>query len=248
MAEGDLVLTPGRVESFVGKRELGGYKIYLTTPGGKWWVELGGRGIRGNPLRMEKQPNLGFQSEDDAWSFAERFLGNHPEVVKNPRGIFRLYSYAHPAEFYTSRSRPMRLAVPDAGLAQQTGHLFDETRQVSKYERPDRPNQAEFRAAVLHRYGTRCAFCRIAFSQLLDAAHVIAWNEQGADVPENGLVLCKLHHCALDAGLIRIDPTSLKLSCRCDPDDVRIEVGDILHLPTTPHPHALEWLWERTRA
>ena len=97
MANVELLLTPGRVASFIGKPEPGGYKIYLTTQDGRSWVELGGRGIAGNPLGMEKQPNLGFRTEDDAWSFAERLLQNHPAIAENPRSIFRLYDYEHSA-------------------------------------------------------------------------------------------------------------------------------------------------------
>lgn len=246
MADVELLLTPGRVASFIGKPEPGGYKIYLTTRDGRSWVELGGRGIAGNPLGMEKQPNLGFRTEDEAWSFAKRLLDNYPAIVENPRGVFRLYDYDHTAEFYLARSRPVRANDYDPQSVSHFGNLLDEARDVKKYERRNRPNQAEFQASVFRRYGTRCAFCRLALDQLLDAAHVIAWNNQGADVPENGLVLCKLHHCALDAGLIRIDPTSLELCCQYDPADLRVEVADIQHLPAKPHPQALQWLWERT--
>jgi hypothetical protein len=235
------------VSSFIGKREPGGHKIYLTTGDGGSWVELGGRGVRSNPLGMEKQPNLGFQTEEDAWSFADRLLREHPVVVENPRSVFRLYDYKPGAEFYLSRSRPLRMnnnKVPSQPAVQ----LFVESRDVKKYERRHRPNQSAFKKAVGKRYGAQCAFCRVDSDDLLDAAHIIAWKDMGADVAENGLILCKLHHCALDAGLIRIDPNTLELRCANGLvfADLHVEVADIQHLPEKPDAEALGWLWKRT--
>ena len=250
MANEYIVLTPGRVASFIGKPGPGGYKIYLTTRDGRSWVEFGGRGVSGNPRGMKKQPNLGFASEGDAWSFAEKLLRDHPEIVEKPRSVFRLYDYEHPSEFYLSRSQPLRHTEASTPLAQDRTpvELFDNSRDPQKYERPNRPNQLEFRKLVFNRYGERCAFCRIHSPELLDAAHVIAWNEKGADVPENGLALCKLHHRAIDAGVIRIDPNTLDLVCSdgfCHLD-LHVEATDIRHLPATPAMEALLWLWERS--
>ncbi len=247
MAGENLVLTPGRVASFAGKPGPGGYKIYLTTPDGRSWVELGGRGVVGNPLGMEKQPNRGFETEDDAWAFGDRLLVAHPIMAEKPRSVFRLYDYAHTAEFYLTRSRALRVDGVVTGPKHEAVPLFDDSRDVKKYERASRPNQTEFRAAVFTRYGGRCAFCRIASNELLDAAHIIAWTEQGADVAENGLVLCKLHHCALEAGLIRIEPEGLDLHCDegRNPGDLHVEVVNLRHLPIAPHADALRWLWKR---
>ncbi len=190
---------------------------------------------------MERQPNLGFPTEGDAWSFAERLLRDHAIIAENPQSIFRLYDYKHTAEFYLERSRPVRSNGASASGV-SSAQLFDPSRDVKKYERPSRPNQARFRAAVFQRYGKRCAFCYITFDELLDAAHLIAWKQKGADVPENGLPLCKLHHRALDCGLIRIDPTNLSLHCDGDFNELYVKVADIRHLPAIPHLDALSWL------
>jgi hypothetical protein len=108
----DLSLTPGRVKSFIGNPGPGGHKIYLTARNGRSWVEFGGRGVAGNPLNMEKQPNLGFETEVEAWAFAERVLSEHPALRANPLGVFRLYDYAPTAQFDVSRSRRLASFVP----------------------------------------------------------------------------------------------------------------------------------------
>jgi len=108
----DLSLTPGRVKSFIGDPGPGGYKIYLTARNGRSWVEFGGRGVMGNPLEMEKQPNLGFASEGEAWAFAERILSEHPALRADPLGVFRLYDYKPTAQFDVSRSRRLASLGP----------------------------------------------------------------------------------------------------------------------------------------
>ncbi len=140
--------------------------------------------------------------------------------------------------------------TPGAGATEPTVTLFDESRDVQSYERPARPGQQAFKRAVLERYGAQCSFCRITSVELLDGAHIIAWAAKGADVPENGLPLCKLHHSALDCGLIRIDPETLDLSfhdgiAACD---VHVEEASIRHLPARPSPEALAWLFANTPA
>jgi len=81
-----------------------------------------------------------------------------------------------------------------------------------------RLHQASFRHAVLAAYGGRCAISHIREPRLLDAAHIIvdADAQLGQPIVSNGLPLTKLHHAALDAHLIGIDP------------DYRIHVSDRL--------------------
>ena len=86
-----------------------------------------------------------------------------------------------------------------------SGQDDEDTRFVLKAKRRQhsaqaktRPDQARFRFAVLRRYGTTCALCRIQTSDLLQAAHICPVTEGGSDDPRNGLVLCLNH-----LGLIR---------------------------------------------
>ena len=81
-----------------------------------------------------------------------------------------------------------------------------------------RLHQATFREAVLTAYGSRCAISGLPEPRLLDAAHIIADQDEdrGQPVVPNGLPLSKIHHAAFDANLIGIDP------------DFRIHVSEAL--------------------
>jgi putative restriction endonuclease len=73
--------------------------------------------------------------------------------------------------------------------------------------RPMRLVQRFFRSAVLGMYGYSCSFCGLALPELLNASHIIPWNESEelrAD-PRNGLCLCALHDRAFDRRLIGVD-------------------------------------------
>lgn len=70
-----------------------------------------------------------------------------------------------------------------------------------------RIHQRPFRANVLRAYGEVCAVCRLGFTQLLDAAHIIRdSDESGVPQVSNGLSLCKLHHAAYDRNLLGVSP------------------------------------------
>lgn len=72
--------------------------------------------------------------------------------------------------------------------------------------RVNRPLSALFRTVVLVSYEGRCAICSIDAEPLIDAAHIIPWNEGGNTRldPRNGVALCSLHHRAFDCGLISV--------------------------------------------
>jgi putative restriction endonuclease len=78
--------------------------------------------------------------------------------------------------------------------------------EYSMRETKQRLHQAPFRAAVLDAYKCRCAICRFAHANLLDAAHIVADSEGGKPLVRNGLALCKMHHSAFDTGIIGITP------------------------------------------
>ncbi len=83
---------------------------------------------------------------------------------------------------------------------------------------------------------------------MLDGAHLRPKRLKGTDDARNGLVLCALHHRALDGDLYAIDPDSLRVCIAADGPslaDLRIRRESINHLPKKPHRDALEWLWRR---
>lgn len=70
-----------------------------------------------------------------------------------------------------------------------------------------RLHQYRFRAAVLRAYGRACTICRLGHTRLLDAAHILPDRHPlGRPEVPNGLSLCKIHHSALDAAILGIDP------------------------------------------
>ncbi len=70
-----------------------------------------------------------------------------------------------------------------------------------------RLHQQRFRRQVLNAYRDRCAICRLAHRELLDAAHILPdRHPKGEPAVTNGLGLCKIHHSAYDAHILGIDP------------------------------------------
>ncbi len=61
---------------------------------------------------------------------------------------------------------------------------------------------AQFRPAVLHAYGYRCAVCNCDL-KLVDAAHIVPVSHPSSiDDVTNGIALCRLHHGAFDNALL----------------------------------------------
>lgn len=71
-----------------------------------------------------------------------------------------------------------------------------------------RLHQDAFRQVVISAYKGRCAFSHLPIPSLLDAAHIVADNDElrGQPIVSNGLPLSKIHHAAFDAHLIGVDP------------------------------------------
>lgn len=71
---------------------------------------------------------------------------------------------------------------------------------------PYRAQQPAFRQTIIDYYGGCCAFCATNLLPVLDAAHIKPWSRCRDSLdkinPNNGLLLCKNHHYAFDAGLI----------------------------------------------
>jgi hypothetical protein len=113
---------------------------------------------------------------------------------------------------------------------------------------PSRPGQARFKFEVFRRYGPSCALCDLSVDGLLDAAHVRDKRFSGSDDPRNGLVLCALHHRALDRGLLGLKPGELTvhpLPRGPSLAELGITRLDLHHLRRIPHNRALEWRWRQ---
>jgi putative restriction endonuclease len=111
-----------------------------------------------------------------------------------------------------------------------------------------RVGQQRFAMSVFRRYGGECAVCVVSVSELVDAAHLCAAGQSGANDARNGLPLCALHHRAFDRGFWAIEPGTYHLAVRPQGpslDDLRITSTSIDHLPALPHPAAIEHVWRQ---
>ncbi len=118
--------------------------------------------------------------------------------------------------------------------------------------------QGFFRDAVLASYEFRCAISGIAIPELLNASHIISWQEdvkRRAD-PRNGIALNTLYDRAFDRGFITFDESfrlvlssRLKTKRKHQEDPAMLQQcflaleGTKLNLPKRfiPDPAALEW-------
>lgn len=80
----------------------------------------------------------------------------------------------------------------------------------------------KFREDIVRLYEHKCAMCdfdgRLGFAILaLEAAHIMWHALGGPDKPNNGILLCSIHHKALDRGAIGLT------------DDCRVKVSQHLH-------------------
>lgn len=214
------------------------------------WIWAGADAWRNDPPERFEPQRRSYATVEAAQSDASRIFPAREDLDRFIKHGFNGEAFRE-SEFSLPFIPPSWSAqLPAENTPPPLPELFDESRDVKKYQRPQRPNQDKFKSNVFKRYGAHCAFCRIDSAQLLDAAHIVAWSEMGADIPENGLALCKLHHRALDAGLIRIEPDTLALlfGDKVGPVDLHVEVADICSLPARPDARALRWLWKRTEA
>jgi putative restriction endonuclease len=67
--------------------------------------------------------------------------------------------------------------------------------------------QRFFRRTVLASYSSRCCITGNPVPELLEAAHILPWqlSPENRTNPRNGLCLSRIHHTALDKGLIALD-------------------------------------------
>lgn len=133
----------------------------------------------------------------------------------------------------------------------ETPFSLTQRKGTKKREVDARDNQQKFKFDVLKRYGPYCAVCGIGCKDVLDAVHLRPKSKNGSDDSRNGLVLCAIHHRALDAYLFAIHPKSLELHFRRkgpDAKSLRITYSDICHLRKKPHETALAWKWSRSEA
>lgn len=138
-----------------------------------------------------------------------RWMQVGPEIRYLP--VFPVYTVADdPAQRRVVLALDETLRSVDDPL-----HLTDIERRYAQRITRSRLHQPLFRSRVLMAYASRCAICRLARPQLLEAAHIVADSRAHSTTDiNNGLSMCRIHHTAYDRNLIGISP------------DYKVHIGD----------------------
>jgi putative restriction endonuclease len=175
----------------------------------KYDYQTGGIGGKNNKLRaaMEFQlPVLWLVQQDNG-----RYIPYKVYVIQDS-----------PADNYC-------LIAPDILLARAVFSESPIERRYAERLMKQRLHQPAFRAKVLGAYETKCAVCRLAHGNLLDAAHITADSEESSSTSvTNGLSLCKIHHASYDANLMGIDSNyvvHIKEALLAEKDGPMLEYG-----------------------
>jgi putative restriction endonuclease len=185
--------------------------------------------ITTTPAKAGKAPPYDDQIASDADWFIYRYEGDDPETWTNVAvraaleqhrpliyfygitagvydAIFPCYVVAdHPEELafeVAADVEGVRLDPATAGIDADAARRRYGTATVKT-----RLHQRRFRELVVAAYRERCAVCRLAHVELLDAAHILPdRDERGRPEVPNGLSLCKIHHGAYDTEILGVDP------------------------------------------
>ncbi len=128
----------------------------------------------------------------------------HLQLVAQPWLCVTLIEQLIAGHFPASYREDIRAAI---GVPHSAFHAKVLAEQVARAMRFAAPRDPAFRKALLDMWSGRCAVCgfeaRYADRPFgVEAAH-IKWHAAGGpDTPDNGLLLCVLHHRALDRGLL----------------------------------------------
>lgn len=181
------------------------------------------------PPRPGRRPPYDDQVASDAEYFLYRYQGTDPDTWTNVavrrameqrRPVIYFYGlrpgvYEPIFPCYIARDHPDDLAfeiVADVQTARldQTPAELDSAAPRRAYATATvkvRLHQHRFRELVVAAYRRRCAVCRLAHPELLDAAHILPdKDERGRPEVPNGLSLCKIHHGAYDTDILGVDP------------------------------------------
>lgn len=71
-----------------------------------------------------------------------------------------------------------------------------------------RPKQQQFREALLHAYGRRCAITGCTIEEILEAAHIVPYCLDSRNHPWNGVLLRSDIHTLFDRNFLEIEPNT----------------------------------------
>ena len=123
-------------------------------------------------------------------------------------GYFILESVNPPATTQVDPLTDVLAADTEAERAQPDDVPPDDydARRRTQRQITQRRGQPQFRAALIHAYGGRCAITRSDAVEALEAAHIQAYRGPASNVVSNGLPLRSDIHTLYDLELIAIDP------------------------------------------
>lgn len=88
----------------------------------------------------------------------------------------------------------------------------EDHRRVAQVRQTVREDQAGFRARLIEHYGLRCMVTGVTTAAVIEAAHIAPYGGRATNSVENGLLLRTDIHRLFDAGLMGIDPHTLRLA------------------------------------
>lgn len=150
-------------------------------------------------------------------------------------------------------------ALEHAQKEAEASHAFDATSVEDQRKKVlsnivYRQGQPAFRKALLEAYDGKCAITGCVLTELLEAAHIHPYKGAHTNVVSNGLLLRADIHTLFDLGLIRIDPSSLKvcISKKIIGTDYESLKNISIYSPTLeknrPYLNALRWHYNHSGA
>jgi hypothetical protein len=138
--------------------------------------------------------------------------------------------------------------LPSAVETESLKALQDRER-ISGFSHSSRPGQAEFRESLRLRYGGQCMVTGCPLFAIVEAAHIIPYNETSDHHPANGLLLRADIHALFDLHILGIHPETLTVSLHAEAKRVGYEPvhGRKLRLLSELRPSrdalAIRWKW-----
>lgn len=117
-------------------------------------------------------------------------------------------------------------------------------RYGAAYLTQGRLGQSNFRMAVMRYYNSRCSISGCSIPQVLEAAHIKPYSQNGPHAVNNGILLRKDIHSLFDQGYITIDPHTYKVKVsshiKLDTNYGQFDQQSVVSLPKDPALRPLE--------
>lgn len=206
--------------------------------------------FRGGQITLIGWPNCAPEANDSRIAREYLLFLSYYGYVDRIQGATRMdetYSYNDTldAEIGKILSEPIKEESLQEAITQirTTDITAEIERKRVETLRTSRPNQAQFRKAVLQAY-KRCVITNVAMPEVLEAAHIKPFKYNGEDTVANGFAMRMDIHLLFDAGHLRIsDEGEVSLSTRARMD-YGATIPPRIVLPSFTDRVFLRWRWE----